>query len=408
MSPIIQKTRRMALLTATVLLMSAMFAMGASAAERETLYNAEYCFSPNDFTADGAVLSGIFVTDVPEASVGKLCYGSRVIQPGDVLPAAVLQELTLSPSCRGDAEAAVGYLPITPDGLGQAQTLRVAIDSGRNEAPTAEDGQLETYKNVANNGRLTATDPEGDDLRFHLLTAPKRGSVELAADGTYTYTPAKNKVGRDEFTYSVTDAAGNVSAEATVEIEIHKPMDDVTYGDMAGDSDQFEAMWLWDNGIFAGESVAGVTCFSPDKAVTRGEFLVMVAKLTGLEPDDAQLTSGFADESTTPSWMRPYIVSALRAGIITGRSTQGSLVFAPDDPVTAAEAAVMLQNILRLPDVREASAVLEGEQTVPAWAADAVAAMADAGLPMPESSGMVTRREAARMLYASSQLLEEA
>ena len=408
MSPIVHKPRRTALLAVTALLMTALFATGAAAAERETLYSADYCFSEADFTAGGQVLSGIFVTDVPAAAVGTLCYGSRVIRPGDVLPAEVLTSLTLSPACRGDAEATVGYLPITPDGLGEAQTLRVAIDSGRNETPTAEDARLETYKNVANGGTLTASDPEGEAMRFHLLSAPKRGTVELNADGTYTYTPAKNKVGKDSFTYSVTDAAGNVSNEATVEIEILKPMDNITYRDMTGDADQFTALWLLDNGIFSGESVAGVMCFSPEKPVTRGEFLVMVAKLSGLQPDEAQLTSGFADEGETPLWMRPYIVSALRAGVITGRNSGSGLVFEPNAALTSAEAAVMLQNVLHLPEVRTASAPLDEDSTVPAWAADAVATLSDAGLPVPSgSSETVTRREAARLLYAAAQLMEQ-
>ena len=181
MSPIVHKPRRTALLAVTALLMTALFATGAAAAERETLYSADYCFSVADFTAGGQVLSGIFVTDVPAAAVGTLCYGSRVIRPGDVLPAEVLTSLTLSPACRGDAEATVGYLPITPEGLGEAQTLRVAIDSGRNETPTAEDARLETYKNVANGGTLTASDPSSLGAEARHRRAERRRHLHLHA-----------------------------------------------------------------------------------------------------------------------------------------------------------------------------------------------------------------------------------
>ena len=69
---------------------------------------------------------------------------------------------------------------------------------------------------------------------------------------------------------------------------------------MSGDPDQFTALWLRSNDMFAGETIAGVTCFCPDKSVTRGEFLAMMAKMTGLEPDDAEMTSGFADERAPP------------------------------------------------------------------------------------------------------------
>ena len=407
MTQTVHPKRSAALSVGAVLLLVCLLATGAAAAERETLCSADYCFQADDFTAAGDVLTGIFVTDVPSATVGSVRYGSRTLRAGDVLPAEVLSSLTLTPACTGSREATVGYLPITPDGLGAAQTVGISILSDRNEAPTAADSRLETYKNVANGGTLNVTDPEGGSLEVTLVSDPKRGTVEFSADGAFTYTPAKNKVGKDSFTYTVTDEAGNVSNEATVEIEILKPMDKVTYSDMAGDPDQFTAMWLRDNGIFSGESVAGVACFSPEKTVARGEFLVMVARLTGLEPDDAAMTSGFADEGTTPQWMRPYIVSALRSGMISGVNSEEGLVFRPTEALTSAEAAVMLQNVLHLPGVQEASALL-GEDAALTWAADSVAALSEAGIPVSCSGELVTRREASRMLYAAAQLLNEA
>lgn len=407
MSPIMQKSRHLALLALTAMLLMGLFSIGASAADRETLYNADYCFEEADFTASGDVLTGIFLTEVPSATIGELCYGSRVLRSGDVLPAAALSSLTLSPTCSDDREASVTYLPITADGIGAVQTLSIGISSGKNEAPTAADGTLETYKNVANSGTLDVSDPEGDSLRYDLKAAPKRGTVELSDDGTFTYTPAKNKVGKDSFTYTATDASGNVSNEATVQIEILKPMDSVTYGDMSGDPDQFTAMWLREQQLFSGESVAGVTCFCPEKTVTRGEFLVMVSRMAGLEPDEAQMTSGFADESTTPQWMRPYIVSALRAGVISGINSENGLVFRPNEPLTAAEAAVMLQNLLRLPEAQETAAFADPE-AVPTWAASAMGALWDAGLPVSADSctSPITRRDAAKLLYAASALLD--
>lgn len=403
MSFITHKSRHAALLAMTVLLVMCLFATGAAAADRETLYNAEYCFSAEDFTQDDAQLTGIFVTDVPSATVGTVRYGSRIIHAGDALPADALAELVLVPSCRTNQEASLCYLPVTADGVGQVQQLSVRISSGKNSAPSASDSSMETYKNVANTGKLDATDPDNDALQFNLTSAPNRGEVELHDDGTYTYTPAKNKVGKDSFTFTVTDTAGNVSNEATVQIEILKPTDKLTYSDMTGDSDQFVALWLRENGIFSGETVAGMTCFCPDKTVSRGEFLVMVSKLIGLKPDEAQMTSGFADEEDTPQWMRPYIVSAMRAGLVSGAHTEDGLVFRPEEDLTNAEAAVMLQNILQLPATQTAGAFDE-DTTVPAWAQESVLALSEAGMPVnaDDSSAPITRREAARLLYAVS------
>jgi len=397
--------RQIALLTATVLLVLCLFATGAAAADRETLCSSVYCFSQEDFAAAGDPLTGIFITDVPAAAVGRICYGSRVLCAGDALPVSALGALTLSPTGQEDSEAELGYLPVTASGVGEPQKLTVKISSGKNEAPTAKDGTLETYKNVANAGKLEAADPEQEKLRYDLTGAPKRGTVEIADDGTFTYTPAKNKVGKDSFTFTATDPAGNVSNAATICIEILKPESKQTYADMRGDTDQFTALWLKNTGLFAGENIAGTSCFCPDKVVTRGEFLVMVSRLTGLEPDDAKMTSGFADEAATPAWMRPYIVSALRAGVISGVSSDHGLVFRPDTAVTRAEAAVMLRNLLKLPSSEQAASFPD-DAAVPAWAESAVSSLSNAGIPLDSTECMqsVTRRDAARMLYAVSRL----
>jgi len=377
----------------------------AGAAERETVCRADCRFSSADFCDADTQLTGVFFTEVPEE--GTLRCGSRTIRPGDALCAGRLSSLQFVPSEECGREAEIRYLPVTGEGVGAVQTLKLKLPSGKDEAPTADDGTLETYKNIPNSGTLQAADPEGEALQYTLSSAPKRGTVELAADGTFTYTPAKNKVGKDSFTFTATDPAGNVSNEATVRIEILKPTDKLRYSDMSGDPDQFHAIWLHDRGVYSGEEVAGVRCFCPDKAVTRGEFLVMAAQLTGLEPDKTEMVSGFADEAETPEWMRPYIVSALRSGVITGSGSARGLVFRPAANLTGAEAAVMLQNILRLPEVQDAAAFPE-DSTVPAWAEGAVSALSGAGVSMDcaSCSEPVTRREAARLLYEACRLQE--
>lgn len=404
MSANTSKPRRRARLAATLAAVSLLSA-AAAAAERETLYSKDYRFSGADFCDADTQLTGIFVTETPPASVGVLRCGGRTVLPGDALCADSLAALQFTPACQEACEAVIGYLPVTETGVGAAQTLKLRISSGKDEAPAAKDGTLETYKNIPNSGVLEATDPEGKALEYTLSSAPKRGTVELNPDGTYTYTPSKNKVGKDSFTFTATDPAGNISNEATIQIEILKPADKLRYGDMSGDPDQFEALWLHGQGVFSGELVAGVPCFCPEKLVTRGEFLVMAAKLTGMEPDDAEMASGFADEDETPDWMRPYIVSALRSGIISGASSDHGLVFRPTANLTGAEAAVILRNILRLPDVKDAAAFPD-DSTVPAWAETAVSALSGAGvrLDLTSCDTPITRREAAKLLYSAEKL----
>jgi hypothetical protein len=89
-----------------------------------------------------------------------------------------------------------------------------------NQAPVAVDDAL-----TRRNGNHSATgnvlandhDPEGDPMTVELVTAPAVGTVVLAPDGTFTYTPRPPNQGADSFTYRVSDGL-SWSAPATVTI----------------------------------------------------------------------------------------------------------------------------------------------------------------------------------------------
>lgn len=221
------------LVTAMALCPAAVFA-----ADGETLYNAEYCFNETDFAADAhSEFSGIFVTAVPEKTVAAIKLGSREIRAGDILPAEALDRLRLVPVCKQSCNAELSYQPICGTVLGSPAAVTIRIQSGKNETPKANADEFETYKNIANDGKLTGTDPENAPLTFQLVEKPRRGTLKLNEDGSYVYTPDKNKVGEDSFTFTVTDEAGNVSKPATVKITILKPSQSMTFADLEGSTD---------------------------------------------------------------------------------------------------------------------------------------------------------------------------
>lgn len=353
-------------------------------------------------------LRGIYVVSVPSAASGLVQYGSRTLRPGDVLSCDALSQLTLTPVGPEDSACELVYCPITPTGLSAAETLHIRLRSRKNSAPVAEDSALETYKNISNSASLRVSDPDGDELTYQLVKAPRRGSVELCGDGRFTYTPAKNKVGRDSFVFTATDAAGNVSEEATVSIRIVKPTDRAMYQDVSGTDAEYLAMWMKEQGLYSGRQIGGNLCFEPDAEVGRGEFLVMAMHLLGAGSAESQLSSGFSDESQTPVWMRPYIVSALRSGMISGVRGEDGMVFRPTLSLTRAEAAVMLQNILDLPSGSTA-AFAGDESPVPVWAQEAVSALTQSGIPVdiPVSAEPITRLECAAMLCEVSRLQQQ-
>lgn len=378
----------------------------AAAQVRTVDPTAQFCFSQDDFTS--AAADGIFLTSVPQETLATVRYGSRVLKAGDALPTEALGDLTLEAKCVTAQEVTIGYCTLSDGVLSGVQELKLSILPKEDQPPTAEDGSLETYKNIAGSGTLSAADPEGKPLTYNLVKEPKRGSVELHEDGTFTYTPDKNKVGKDSFTYTVTDSGGNTSEEAKISIEIRKPTDKATYADMDGDPDAFYAMWLKEAGLFTGATVGGNLCFEPEKTVSRGEFLVMVMKLVDAQADETGLTSGFSDEAATPVWLQPYIVSALGSGMISGVSSEDGVVFRPEAALSRAEAAVMLQNVLQLPAPTAKTVFSETDAAaVPAWAADATAALFAAGISLGDTAqaDAITRREVAKLLYEVSNLI---
>lgn len=361
-----------------------------------------YCLSGADFTSGSTSPEGIYLSSLPDASVCSVHYKSRVLRAGDVIPAEALSLLTIEPAPGAQDSASLVYCPIVNGEVLQPQTIALSVRAGKNSAPVAEDMTFETYKNVAHSAALAVSDADGDALSYTLVKEPSRGTVEFSSDGTFTYTPKENKVGKDSFTFTATDEKGNVSNEATVKIRIVKPTDKAYYADMASSTDEYYAMWLKEQGIYTGKSIAGNICFEPDGTVGRGEFLVMAMRVLGAPADDAALTSGFADEETTPVWMKPYIVSAFRSGMISGVSSEDGMLFRPQAALSGAEAAVMLQNMLQLPQSSSRAVFAgSGEDAVPAWAQSAVSTLSEAGIQInaAQSADPITRIEAAKLLY---------
>ena len=347
-----------------------------------------YCFASEDFAQSEQTLSGICITGLPDSSTGTVMLGSRVLRTGDILTARQVENMTFQPlRTREDREAQVTYLPIYENRVDPAAVMTLSIRGKEDKAPAAQDGALETYKNLSNDGKLIAPDPEEQPVTFTLVRQPRRGTVELREDGTFTYTPKKNKVGVDSFTFTAADPAGNVSREATVTVQILKPVDAMQYRDTAGMDCRFSAQWLRNTGLFAGEQVGGQLCFQPEKTVSRGEFLSMLVNLLEIP----------VEEVDAPDWMQPYLDAAVRSGLVSGWEPES---FEMNEAITGAEAAVALQNALDLPVGHEA---MTYEEEVPVWAATSLAVMAANGVEL-EAEAPMTRAEVAQVLYHVSRM----
>lgn len=350
-----------------------------------------YCFQSGDFSSD-ETLEGICITGLPDSNLGTIMLGHRVLQPGDILTAQQIGQMTFIPLLtESDTTAQVTFLPIYADRVECATAMTITVKGKEDKAPVAVDSTVETYKNMANEGALKVSDPEGQTLVYTITRQPKRGSVTVRDDGTFLYTPKKNKVGTDSFTYTATDPAGHVSREATVTVQILKPSTTETYTDTVGTNYRFEAEWLRNTGLFVGEKIGGKTCFQPEKTVSRGEFLTMLVKTLDIEVDENATYTGFTDE--IPSWLKPYLAAALRSGI-TANWPHGQ-VFDANAPISGMEAALLTQNALDLTVTTAAGK--EEENAIPTWAFTAMNALNDNGLTI--TADPLTRAKAAKLLY---------
>lgn len=374
------------------------FGLIGSVSAAEVDSGSVYCFSAGDFSGENTVV-GICLTEVPQKE-GTIQLGSRILRPGDILTAEQVSQMTFTPvNTESDQSVQVSYLPIYEDYVAESTTMTIAIRGKEDKAPVAEDMALETYKNLENTGKLKVSDPEGQSLTFTITRQPKRGTVTIAEDGTFTYTPKKNKVGVDSFTYTATDPAGKVSREATVTITILKPTDATQYTDTLGKECRFAAEWMRHTGIFVGESLAETPCFSPEREVTRGEFVTMLVKALDIPTDEELTDTGYTDE--IPQWLQPYLAAAQRAGLTAGLPNQEA--FGAGEVITGAEVSVMLQNALDLTMQQEAA--VTQDEAVPAWAQSAVTVTNDAGFAL-EAGAPLTRGTAAQVLYQASKMTD--
>ncbi len=369
-------------------------------------------FSTADFRVEeGGMLDSIVISRLPDAAAGSLSLGGQSVSEGDQVSMYAVDGLRFTPAA-GAQKASFSFTPVFDDGSqGPDATVGLYLLAQENGAPVAENLELSTYKNVALTAQLSAVDPEGDLLTFHLLDKPARGTVALDEDGsgTFVYTPYENKTGKDSFTYVAVDAVGNTSNPAKVKLRIEKADTKVTYADMEGHPAHKAAVRLAADGIFVGEQVGEQYFFSPDTPVTRGEFVTMAMAAVKVDALEGVTRTGFADDGEIPAWAKPYASAALKAGLVLGsRDQAGRVVFQADSAITRAEAAVLLDRALQVTDVSE---TLYAE-TTPVWASQSAANLATCGLLRAGTDGTLllentlNRGEAAELLCAALELLD--
>ena len=134
--------------------------------------------------------------------------GLRRVQPPAIYSAPIREQLNTAVVGLLDAASRVlSGLPGGPLTDVLAGALLLVRRGLFDQAPAVRSTQQLTSA-LDTQGLVIADDPEGDPVEFELATAPTLGTVTLAADGRYLYTPGSGYAGSDSFTVRATDANG--------------------------------------------------------------------------------------------------------------------------------------------------------------------------------------------------------
>ncbi|MDG2789931.1 tandem-95 repeat protein [Vibrio parahaemolyticus] len=124
---------------------------------------------------------------------------------------------TISPTADWNGSETLTFTATDPSGESVSQTVNFTVapvaDIVADKATVVED--TPTIINVLSNDTFESTDKV---VSLDADNGPKNGTVIVNNDGTVTYTPDDNYVGKDTFTYVVT--SGGVSESTTVTVNV--------------------------------------------------------------------------------------------------------------------------------------------------------------------------------------------
>jgi len=364
-------------------------------------------FSPEwfDNAVSGATVSSITVTALPAVTEGVLLLGHGEVSVGQTIGRETLSYLSFTPR-DGVKNSCFCFTPSTVEGeSGYELVCNLVVTNTVNCCPTGTGSAkaVFTHASLAYEGTLTASDPEGDALYFEVCQYPENGSLSLdAKSGVYVYTPAKDFVGEDSFTWRVQDACGAYSENVTMPLRVDPLECGYLFEDMTDSALHNAALQVTGKRLMSGEAVGGKHYFHPDRALSRAAFVAVLLEAAEIDAPDADST-GYQDDADIPRGMKGAVLYAKEKGWLGDEEC-----FRPHDAITRAEAAEIAAAVLGLgaPSYKETVADFS---TIPVDVADAIYAIYEGGYIETLSDGTLapqgelSRGDAARFF---SRILE--
>lgn len=362
-------------------------------------------FSRNDFTeaSGNKSFSEIKIEKLPDSAEGTLYFGDVAAVEGQVIKAESLESLVFDPE---DSAEKTSFDFIFDDSY--AMTCNIMFSEKQNSAPTVvSDNEAVVFTSEKTCGEMRSFDADGDEVFYEVIDYPKGGEMTFdSKTGEFTYT-AGSRVMNDSFTFKVKDSKGEYSQTAVFTLKVTDNESETVFLDMKENPSVTAATVMTDKGFMTCNESGGKLSFEPDGEMTRLEFLVSAMNVfrAGRIPEIEDC--GFADDSEVPEEYKGYVYSAAKLGIINGVDGESGRCFCPNEYITRAEAAVILNNIIGY-----TATTVGSFEEVPQWAGEAVSAMyelgvygLDGGKALSEET--LCRSEASEMFYKIDRLLGE-
>lgn len=349
----------------------------------------------------------ITVTELPDILNGSLYVGSEGVSVGQTLSAAAISLMTYE-----ENEAGVcgdSTFKFTVNDGSYEMTCNIYMLDEINYSPTVSMASYaslntKTYKNVEVVGVMSAYDPEGDELKYEIVSYPEHGRVEIEnrALGTYTYIPSSSFTGEDRFKYVVCDKYGNYSASAEISVSVSAQNSAVVYSDMINDTMYSHAISMTENGLMNGVQVGNCYYFEADREVSRVDFLVTAMNAIGIRNVPTVDETGFCDDDDISPEMKGYVDLAYSKGYISGTKSSGNIYFYPNEKIKLSEAAVIISNMIGYAK-SEITPVFADADAIPSWSSGAIESLYTLGiLEIPdmnvEAGATITRGTMAKLL----------
>ena len=373
--------------------------------KKTALLNSDITFKPEEFERVLGVkrLQSITITSLPDFLEGILTLAGSDVLEGQTISRDNIQFIRLVPFPNRTGTINFTFKNTCDNYKNSSIQCVVSVLGAINFAPSANPITLTTQKNIPVFKNMDGVDPDNDDITYRIVQGPKKGLLEIidTSNGHFVYRPGNNFTGKDSFIYQVEDKYGNLSNPATAQIKVTKAASDIRFADMADHWAANSAIKAVAAGFIDVEKDNPARTFDPDTLMTRAEFVEMILRAAKLDKNmSVVFRTSFADDEDIPNKYKPYVTKAYELGIVKGIPTETGIYFEPNAIITRAEAAVILNNILKIPSAGSVSAMsnISGMQTkplfvdavfIPEWAENDIAALNSIGVIKGDENGNV-------------------